>query len=73
MIDFLINGGGTVYIVTPQTPEAREWLDDNVVHAETIWFAGGIAVEHRYIEELAAGILEAGFTVELNGEELVAA
>lgn len=56
------NDGGSLFLVTPETDNARAWLDEHVSE-EATWFAGSLVVEHRYIENLMAGIQYDGFTV----------
>jgi hypothetical protein len=61
--DFTVLNGGSVSIVTPLTDAARAWLDEHT-DPDAQWFAGGIAVEHRYVRDLVVGLAQAGFTVE---------
>lgn len=44
----------SVYLLTPETHEAEDWVDERI--PEPIWFNGAIAVEHRYIEAILWGI-----------------
>ena len=63
--DFTIVGGGTLYMLTPATDEARAWLDEHIdVGPDTITWCGALPVEHRYIEGIVRGILSDGLTVE---------
>jgi hypothetical protein len=63
--DVLIHGhaGDTVYLVEPLTQAAREWLTENVT-TDATWLGQNLAVEHRYIGHLVAGMIEAGLRVE---------
>ena len=63
MADFEITGGGTVYILTPCTTEAKEWLEEHVDLDNVQWFGRGIAVEHRYIEDIVEGARGDGLEV----------
>lgn len=70
-MDFVVRGSGTVYLVSPQNEQAREWVDENVGLEE--WQGSGhqsFAVEHRYIEDLVGGMLAEGFKVEVNDREV---
>jgi hypothetical protein len=69
MTDFAVEGGGTVYMVTPQTSNAWAWVNENVDLANTQMLGNAFAVEHRYIEPLMDGALDAGFTATFNGRE----
>jgi len=59
--DFRITNHLSVLIVQPLNGEAREWLED---HTDGMWWAGGLAVEPRYIDGLVDGILSEGFDIE---------
>ena len=50
----------TVYLITPLTPECRDWLKDNVSE-DAMYLGLSLAVEHRYVETLALGLQEQGF------------
>lgn len=62
--DFIVSGrgGDTVFLLTPITIQAREWIDENVSEERTN-FGDGIAVEHRYIVDLVEGIQRDGLVV----------
>ncbi len=64
--DVLIHGNGsdTVFLVEPITQAAKEWLTENVAYDDATWLGGNLAVEHRYIGHIVAGMLEAGLHVE---------
>ena len=51
--------GSAIVSVEPLSDEAREWLDDNV-SSESIWLAGALIVDLRFVEDLIAGMLAAG-------------
>jgi hypothetical protein len=65
-VDFSVFSDGphsSIYLLTPHTPAARAWLDENV-QAESYQFIGtSLAVEHRYIAEIVEGIRAAGMDV----------
>lgn len=65
--DFLIEGeqNATVFLVQPKTNSARLWLRKHVSEDAT-WLGLNLAVEHRYIENLAQGIQDAGLTFKVN-------
>lgn len=63
--DFNVTGEGswtTVYLLTPNTPAAREWVADNLPFERTT-LGASIAVEHRYIAPIVEGIMNDGLTV----------
>lgn len=52
-----IKNHGSIFLVRAYTDEARTWLEE---HTDGQWFGGALAVEHRYIEDLAQGMADAG-------------
>ena len=61
-LDFHVTGGGTVYLVTPLNGEAEEHLNGHTGE-ESLWLGNSLAVEHRFIADLVAGLQGDGFTV----------
>jgi hypothetical protein len=61
-MDFNLINGGSVFILIPNTEEANAWVADNLP-AELLFLGNGIAVEHRYIAEIVAGIQNDGLTI----------
>ena len=60
--DVIVSGGGTVYLVSPATPDGREWMDRNLPEdAQTL--GDSVAVEHRYIEAIVEGMKGDGLVV----------
>lgn len=62
MNDFSIDNQGTIFLVQPNNEAAKQWLADNVEDGAQ-WFSSSLVVEHRYIQDLVAGMREAGFSV----------
>ena len=60
--DYEVSGGGTVFILTPLNDGAKANLEENL-SKESIWFAGGVAVEHRHIMPLVEALRAEGFVV----------
>ena len=63
MADFILSGGGSVYILTPQTDAARAWVDEHIPE-DAQWFGRGVAIEHRYVDAIVAGIIADRLEVE---------
>lgn len=63
--DVRIVNEGTVFLVEMLTPEAHEWVKENVPNLEGWQFMGAnaFAVDARYILELREGMLDAGLEV----------
>lgn len=62
MTGYTVENHGSIFIVQPQTEEARAHLEAHVSD-EAQWFAGGVAVEPRYIVDLVAQLQDDGFEV----------
>lgn len=64
MADFIVHGTGrdTVLVLTPVTPEAREWCADHLPDDATR-IEEGYVVENRYVGPILEGIFEAGLEV----------
>ena len=59
--DFRFENHFSLFLVQPMTAAAREHLEENV-QAGAMWFNGALVVEPRYVEDLALGLEEAGFS-----------
>ncbi len=54
--------GASIYLFHLKTQKAKDWVAENVPDA-TYWGTDAIAVEHRYVEDLAYGMRDdGGFT-----------
>ena len=62
MTDVNIQNEGNIFLVFPNTTKARCWIDEHT-EDEAQRFGPALVVEHRYIEPLVAGLIDAGFTV----------
>ena len=62
MTDFIVQDHGTIVILTPQTPEAQGWADEHLPD-DARWFGNGIAIAHRYFEDIYHGITAGGLTI----------
>lgn len=60
--DFTVQNHGSVFLVLPQTADARAHLDA-VLSDEAQRFAGGVAVEPRYVVDFVAQLHDDGFEV----------
>jgi hypothetical protein len=62
MTDYTFESHGSLWLCRPSTNDARAWLDDHVGD-EAQWFGGALAVEPRYVVDLAAQLQNDGWTV----------
>jgi hypothetical protein len=60
--DARINDHGSIVLITPLSSEAKVWLDDNTPRSAIYW-GGAIVVEHRYADNMIAGMILDGLEV----------
>ena len=53
-----------MYLVTPKSQQAKEWVKENVELEPWQWMGDSFSVDHHYVEDLEQGMLEAGFTTD---------
>jgi len=68
--DFSIWGGGTVYMLTPQTATANDWVEANL-KPNRLTLGDSIPVEPRYIQAISVAILNADLSIEMNGKRMI--
>jgi hypothetical protein len=61
-VDVEVSNHGSIWLVTPITPEAKEWIAEHVSD-EAQWLGFSLAVEHRFVTALLEGIADYGFEV----------
>jgi len=59
-IDFVVRDQGTIWLFTPLTPAALQFLSDHI-REDAQYFGPSLAVEHRYVYDLLIGLRERGF------------
>ena len=66
--DVTVENHGTIFLFHPQTTVAREWIDENVDPDPTnmfgFWRGSALCVEHRFAQEIAQDMINAGLAVE---------
>jgi hypothetical protein len=60
--DVAISGSGTIYLFYLLTEAARDWVDGHVSEDRQM-FGTALAVEHRYVADLAQGMRADGLGV----------
>jgi len=58
-IDFVVRDEGTIWLFTPLTPAALQFLSKHI-QEDAQYFGDSLAVEHRYVEALLHGLQEHG-------------
>jgi hypothetical protein len=61
-MDFTVENHGSIFILQPMSQAALDWVEDNL-HPDHQTWAGGVVVEHRYIEDIVVGIQADGLEV----------
>lgn len=64
MNDFTISNHGSIFMVTPNTPQAQGWVTLSLSLESWQWLGNSFSVEPRYIEDLVQGMRNDGFSVE---------
>ena len=62
-LDIHVDGGGTIYMVTPITQLAKEWVEQHLSLEGWQWLGSAFAVEHRFIANLVQGMRADGLRV----------
>ena len=64
MSDVLVENHGSIAMLTPMSPEARKWVDENVQVEPWQRMGASIACEPRSLDTLVEALQEDGFVVE---------
>jgi hypothetical protein len=62
--DFRVTYHGTITTITPLSDACRDWLEEYADIERWQRFGNAIAVEPRYVEQLAEAMIEEGFVME---------
>lgn len=60
--DVIVWNHGSVVLIRPVTDAAEQWIDEHV-QDDAQWFGPALVVEPRYVDDLIAGMREAGLEV----------
>lgn len=61
--DLTFSGSGSVYLLHAHTVAGQEWIDQNVCAEPYQYIGYAIAVEWRYVDDIANGAINDGLTV----------
>lgn len=67
MSDVVYSDEGSVVRITPQSREARAWIDGNVVCEGWQWLGASLCVDWRCGALVLAALEDAGFAVDGEG------
>src|SRR5947207_13594464 len=62
--DFRVTYHGTITTITPLSDACREWVEENVEIEPWQRFGTSIAIEPRYVEQVAEAMIGEGFVME---------
>lgn len=60
--DFAVSDHGSIVILTALSPEGSQWVREHIPADAPRW-AGGIAIENRFADDILDGIEDAGLEV----------
>lgn len=63
MTDIRVHPEGTVVAISPETPAARQWIEENVQAEGWQWLGNMLVVDHRYALPLLRGAHDAGLVI----------
>jgi hypothetical protein len=63
--DLLFESHGSIVLLRTPTDDGEAWVEENVVVEDWNHLGGAIAVEPRYVEDIAIGAYQAGLLVEV--------
>lgn len=61
--DFSVRNFGSLFTLTPRSDAGEAWVAENISGDEVTRWAGGIVVEHRYLDSIVEGITADGLAV----------
>lgn len=61
--DVRCDASGSIVMITPLTAEGRDWMEENLPSEPWQWYAGGLAVEMRYADDIVIGMRDDGLSV----------
>jgi hypothetical protein len=61
--DVSVANHGSIFMIQPITQAAKEWVDENVPLEDYQWLGSSFSCEHRYVEDLVAGMQGDGLVV----------
>lgn len=62
-VDVYVGNEGSVFTFQPATDTARQWIDENVEAEGWQWLGNTLVVDHRFAQDLAQGMIDAGLVV----------
>lgn len=63
MADITVNDQGTIFLITGESAIGKNWID-TYISAESITWGRSVVVEHRYVQDILAGMVADGLKVQ---------
>jgi hypothetical protein len=63
MADIVFRNEGTIWLATPLTAAASEWIAEHISE-ESQWFGPSLVIEHRFVETIATALVADGLEIE---------
>lgn len=67
--DFTVRDEFSIFLLTPVSADAREWVEANLGDEITTW-GDSVVVEHRYIQAIIDGLTSEGYSWAPEGRSL---
>lgn len=61
--DVEVRDEGSIVLLTPISDAGRGWVDENLELESWQWYAGGVAIDHRYADDIIEGMVGDGLLV----------
>lgn len=61
--DVFVSNEGSIFLLTPMSDKAREWISEHIPEG-AMYMGRALVVEHRYVEDIVAGMQGAGLIVK---------
>lgn len=61
--DVFVRNEGSIFLLTPMTDAAREWIGEHIPE-DAQYMGRSLVVEHRYVEDIVAGMQVDGLIVK---------
>jgi len=61
-VDFMIHGGGTVYVLHPVSQKGERWIA-NHLQEDAQRLGNAVAIEHRYVRDIVLAIQDSGLQI----------
>lgn len=66
-MDLRFTNHGSIWIITPLTDAGSLWIAEHIPDDAPRWGANGVAVEARYVVDIANGARDDGLDVTVRG------